>query len=64
MGERDDDVTALTDWELTAWREGLEHRLALDKLPWGSLPREKLQDQLATVLAEQAARIGSADAQP
>ena len=67
MGESDADyAAALADWELTAYRERLENRLAQAELPWGSLPREELQAQLATVLTEQAGRgrIGSADAQP
>jgi hypothetical protein len=58
------EVTALADWELTAYRESLEGRLTQAELPVTSLPREELQEQLATVLAEQAKRVGSADAQP
>jgi hypothetical protein len=59
-------AAALADWELTAYRERLENRLAQAELSGGSLPREELQAQLATVLAEQTEReqVGSADAQP
>jgi transposase len=57
-------AAALADWELTAYREKLEETLALAELPRLSRPREELQAQLATVLAEQAERTGSADAQP
>jgi hypothetical protein len=58
--------TALADWELTAYRESLEERLAHAELPRYSLPRGRLQDQLRTVLAEQAERerAGSTDAYP
>jgi hypothetical protein len=65
VGESDAGYTAaLADWELTAYRESLEERLTQAELPVTSLPRQELQEQLATVLAEQAKRIGSADAQP
>jgi hypothetical protein len=67
VGESDADYTAsLADWELTAYRERLEETLALAELPKLSRPREELQAQLATVLAEQAerGRVGSADAHP
>jgi transposase len=57
-------AAALADWELTAYREKLEETLALAELPRLSRPREELQAQLATVLAEQAERTGSGDAQP
>jgi hypothetical protein len=54
------------DWALTKYRESLETALAQAELPKYSLPREQLQEQLETVLAEQAERerIGSADAHP
>jgi hypothetical protein len=65
VGESDADYAAgLADWELTAYRERLEETLALAELPVTSLPREELQRQLSAVLAEQAERIGSDDAQP
>jgi hypothetical protein len=59
-----DYAAALTDWELTTYREKLESVLRQAELPWGSLPREELHAQLAAVVAEQAERIGSGDAQP
>jgi hypothetical protein len=65
VGESDAGYTAtLTDWELTVYREKLEETLGQAELPWGSRPREELQAQLAAVLAEQAERTGSGDAQP
>jgi hypothetical protein len=65
VGESDADYTAaLTDRELTAYREKLEETLALAELPKLSRPREELQAQLAAVLAELAERTGSGDAQP
>jgi hypothetical protein len=65
VGESDADYMAtLTDWELTDYRETLAWTLAQAELPRLSLPREELQAQLAAVLAEQAERTGSGDAQP
>jgi hypothetical protein len=65
VGESDAGYTAtLTDRELAMYRERLEETLALAELPKLSLPREELQAQLAAVLAEQAERTGSGDAQP
>jgi hypothetical protein len=65
VGESDAGYAAtLTDWELTAYREKLEETLGQAELPKLSRPRAELQAQLAAVLAEQAERTGSADAQP
>jgi hypothetical protein len=52
------------EWALTTYRESLEAALAQAEPPRYMLPREQLQKQLETVLAEQAEReqIGSADA--
>jgi hypothetical protein len=46
----------MADWELTEYRKGLEDALAQAEVPKYYLPREQLQAQLATVLAEQAER--------
>jgi hypothetical protein len=65
VGESDAGYTAtLTDWELTVYREKLEDVLGQAELPKLSRPRKELQAQLAAVLAEQAERTGSGDAQP
>jgi hypothetical protein len=65
VGESDAGYTAaLADWELTVHREKLEETLALAELPWLSRPRQELHAQLAAVVAEQAGRTGSGDAQP
>jgi hypothetical protein len=53
------------DWALTKYREKLESALAQAELPKLMLPREQLQEQLETVLAEQAERERlAADAHP
>jgi hypothetical protein len=65
VGESDAGYAAtLADWELTAYREKLEDVLGQAELPKLSRPRTELQAQLAAVLAEQAERTGSGDAQP
>jgi hypothetical protein len=65
VGESDPGYAAtLTDWELTVYREKLEETLGQAELPRLSRPRAELQAQLAAVLAEQAERTGSGDAQP
>jgi hypothetical protein len=65
VGESDAGYTAaLTDWELTVYREKLEETLGQAELPRLSRPREELQAQLAAVVAEQAERTGSGDARP
>ena len=53
----------MADWELTTYREKLENLLAQAEVPKYYLSREQLQEQLATVLAEQDARGGD-DARP
>jgi hypothetical protein len=59
VGERDSDyVTAMADWELAEYRKSLEDALAQAEVPKYYLPREQLQEQLPTVLAEQDARRG------
>jgi hypothetical protein len=64
VGESDAGYTAtLADWELTVYREKLEDVLGQAELPMLSRPREELQAQLAAVVAEQAGRTGSGDAQ-
>ena len=65
MGESDAAYLAtLTGRELDDYRETLEWTLAQAELPKLSLPRAELQAQLAIILAEQARRTGSGDAQP
>jgi hypothetical protein len=65
VGESDAGYAAtLADWELTTYREKLEETLGQAELPELSRPRAELQAQLAAVLAKQAERTGSADAQP
>jgi hypothetical protein len=65
VGESDAGYAAtLADWELATYREKLEETLGQAELPRLSRPREELQAQLAAVLAEQAERTGSGDAQP
>jgi hypothetical protein len=59
-----DYVATLADWELTTYCEKLLETLALDELPMLSRSRAELQAQLDEVLAEQAKRTGSCDAQP
>jgi hypothetical protein len=46
-------VPQMTTSELTELREALEERLAMPALPPLSLPREKLQQKLTEVIAEQ-----------
>jgi hypothetical protein len=59
-------LSEMAAWELAAYRESLETALAQAELPNYTLPHEQLQEQLETVLAEQAERkrAGSADAHP
>jgi hypothetical protein len=65
VGESDAAYAAtLADWELATYREKLEETLGQAELPRLSRPRAELQAQLAAVLAEQAERTGSGDAQP
>jgi hypothetical protein len=67
VGESESDAgytATLADWELTTYREKLEDVLGQAELPKLSRPRTELQAQLAAVLAEQAERTGSGDAQP
>jgi hypothetical protein len=49
-------LAGMDEWELTAYRQGLEAALAQAELPRYMLPREELQRQLGEVLAETAER--------
>jgi hypothetical protein len=53
----DRELADMSDGLLAKYREKLEEALALDELPPLSEPREELQRQLVTVLAEQAERL-------
>jgi hypothetical protein len=49
-------IPQMATFELRTLREALEQRLAMQTLPPYSQPREKLQQQLSEVIAEQDER--------